>query len=156
MKPTFSYLKGLAESHAELQSEITRLTRMHVDISARLIAAKAELQAAETLLVRADKHLDPSAIKPVRRSTRYGPRGALREFVETVLSDAAPEAITTFEVAVHVQQAFKLDFGTQADAAKWLHNTLGRCLKNIVIDGKAERLHDPDDRSAAVGGWRWR
>lgn len=158
MRKTPSYLKGLAETRARASADVVRLQRIHEEITQRLAEAEAELDACDRLIRKYDSRLDPGTIKPIAGwQNRYGKRGALRASLIRHLQKAFPNALGTGELMWAVELEFKLDFITPGERGHWRHNSLGRALNVLVVDGIVERMHDvTNGTNSGVGRWRWK
>ncbi|AUN95852.1 hypothetical protein [Pseudazoarcus pumilus] len=156
MRKTPSYLKGLAETRARVAADVARLERLIAGASEQLNASRQELEACDTLIRKFDARLDPSLIQSVRGwQGRYGKRGALSEAILDYLRDCAPDAVSTPELALHLQHRFSLDFVHPKELQAWKCNTLLRRLKDFMALGLVERLHEVSDgRANKVGYWR--
>lgn len=143
MRKTPSYLKGLAETRARVSAEVTRLETLHAELTTRLEGARQELSACDTLIKKFDARLEPSRIQPVKAwKGKYGQRGALKLGILEYLSRSAPEAVSTQELCLFLQQRFGLEFGHWRERLAWKTNTVLRQLRRYADEGLVERLQD--------------
>lgn len=158
IRNTPTYLKCLAETRARVDADVRRLQKIHDEIAEKLTEAKTERDSCDCLIRKYDDRLDPNVIPPIQAwKGRYGPRGALKRFMLKQLENAWPEALTTVEIAWAVQQEFKIDFLMKEERIAWLRNSIRRGLKLMVLDGKAERLHEViNGITNELGRWRFK
>ena len=165
MRKTPSYLKGLAETRARVAGDLQRYEKQHPQLEVKLKAAKADLErcqrlytgvcrglaeakadleSCDRLIHKFDDRLDPEQIVPIQAwKGRYGKRGGLKEMMSQFLKDLAPVATSTPELAQAFVAEFHLEFATVKELKAWTHNSVGRSLKGLVMEGLVERLHDP-------------
>ncbi|MFT4172862.1 MAG: hypothetical protein QM686_00045 [Herbaspirillum sp.] len=150
------YLKGLAETRARAHGDVLRLESLKAEIDVRLAEAQKALDACDTLIKKFDERLELTSIKPIRAwKGRYGSRGAFHEAVIRIIKAAAPQEISTTMLALELQAEFGLDFAHPNDRRRWVTNTLGNCLKDLIAAGMIERLHEARP-TGEVGRWRWK
>lgn len=158
IRKTPTYLKCLSETRARVDADVRRLQKIHDEIAEKLTEAKTERDSCDCLIRKCDERLDPNLITPIQAwKGRYGPRGALKRFMLKQLENAWPEALTTLEIAWEVQQEFKIDFFLKEERTAWLRNSIRRGLQIMVLDGKAERLHEViNGITNELGRWRFK
>jgi hypothetical protein len=174
MRKTPSYLKGLAETRARADGEVGRLQRLldelgpklaeaqriqglHKEISAWQAEAVTKRDACDTLIRSYDDRLDPVQIAPIRATkARYGKRGTLKKTISQVLQKVAPAEVTTTELCLTLMAELQIDFLTKIERKRWISNSLGSTLKDLLEEGLVERLHDPADHGCGAGRWRWK
>ncbi len=178
MKKIPSYLKGLAERRARVAADLARYQRVKgevegelnkarklvtryeqslVTLEKRIKEAEAVMASSDCLIRDFDERLDPEAIEPIQAwRGRYGRRGSLKAGMVALLQEKAPEPVTTFELAWALQIQLGIDFESEADRRKWLHNSVTKQLRVLVQEGVLERLHDPYAPGGEDGLWRHR
>lgn len=151
-----SYLKGLVDTRARADAYVQRLEAVLQEVEERLAKARADRDAADTLIRAFNPALDPSVIEPVRAwRGKYGNRGekvaALRDFVQS----AYPSAVSTAEAAWHLSLKFEMDFISSEARDAWKKTAVRNPLRLMAARGEIERLdvdgHDGRERSS----WRW-
>ena len=153
MRKTPSYLKGLAETRARAAGDVERLGRLHATVSASLETAQAELAACDRLIQKFDARLDPRRIKPIHVHGRCGARGVLKRAICEYLRGHASQEVSTFEIALYLQEHFSLDFQLASQREVWVHGTVVKQVKRLMNEGLVERLHSP--KANRGGRWRW-
>jgi len=157
VKKTPSTLKWLAEKRARLAGDLQRLDRLALEIAARKEALRQELASLDAVIKMFDSRLDPGRIPAVAaHKNRYGKYGGLIDTARKALKAAAPDSLTTTDLALYVSATLGIEFATPTEQIKWQHNSLGRALKNLVVMDEIERLHDPVIFTTEVGRWRWK
>ncbi|HEV2703064.1 MAG TPA: hypothetical protein VGV09_15655, partial [Steroidobacteraceae bacterium] len=157
MRKTSAYLKGLAENRACLAGDIERLEAIATQIGSALTLARRQLEGCDLLIRRFDGRLDPTLIEPIRSwKGRRGKRGTLQQTIIEIVRTAAPNAVTTTEIAVDLQVKFEIYFESPQAYQTWLHDSVTRRLKHLVARNVLERLHDPAATTVEVGRWRWK
>jgi len=159
MRKTPSYLKGLAETRARAFADVQRLSKLQVELAKNLANAEAEVDACDRLIRKFDPRLNPDLIEPTRaHKGRYGNHGKLREAIKSYLMEAAPNAVTSHEVALAMELEFSLDFSTFQEKWRWQKNSVVSALKALAQTDSVERLHDvvTPGSNGEVGRWRWK
>jgi hypothetical protein len=147
-----SALKWLMETRARLAGDAERLRELLKALADEEAKVQKKLAEVDAVLKQFDGTLAPEVIPALRGwKGRYGKRGALRETVLSVLREAYPNALTSFEVATHVTFRLSLDFKCRSEAEHWQDSKLRKVLQQAVAVGEVEAL--PSERR---GTNRWR
>lgn len=155
MRKTTSYLRNLAEVRARKSAEILQLERQRAAITEQIEKAQDALNAIDERIREFDSRINPDLIEPIHaRKGRYGPRGALRANVIDYLKRVSPAEATTAEVSSFIEHTFGLTFQNRFDRERWSCNTIKSCLKQLMCEGRVERLHEASIRTT-MGRWRW-
>lgn len=103
MTKTPSALKWLAEKRARVAHDLDQTARLAADLAKRSTELRIDLAALDRSIQLYDPDIDPAVIGTVAGwKGRYGARGALRETVEAVLQELAPEWVATDNVEMLV------------------------------------------------------
>ena len=178
MKNTPSALKWLAEKRArvagEMQSASQVAERLREDvanareslqIAERLLEAAsqkearaaAELASLDQVVVMYDQGVDPSLIEPINGwAGTYGKRGALRQFLIKTLEAISPNFVSTKELEYLTISHLSLVFEHPSLQLDWYKGSFRSTLKVLAAQGLIERKHCKEQRTWAVGYWRWK
>ena len=157
MRHTPSALKWLAEKRARVAHDLEQTARVARELSLRADELEKDLAALDRAVRIYDPSIDPEAIGMVDgRQGRYGKRGTLRQHIEDVLQELAPEWVATDTIEMVVSLKLGVTFATPAERKRWYDNTFARQLRNLVTEGLVERFHDASVVTTEVGRWRWR
>ncbi len=156
MPKVSSYLKGLAERRARFDADALRLGSLHEEIGLALADAIRHRDSCDVLIKHHTPSLDPKEIAPIRSwKGHYGKRGQLKESVGRILRERYPAEVSTTELCFVLEAEFKLNFTSKVARRYWTHNSLNNAVKQLVNDGKIERMHDVKRPFGEVGRWRW-
>ena len=157
MTKTPSALKWLAEKRARVAHDLDQTARLAADLAKRSAELRIDLAALDRSIQLYDPDIDPAVIGTVAGwKGRYGARGALRETVEGVLQELAPEWVATDNVEMLVCARLGLTFESATERKRWYDNSLTKLLRKLAAEGLVERFHDPNVVTAEVGRWRWK
>jgi hypothetical protein len=138
-----SYLKGLVESRARSAGDLERLERLRARIDEQIAEARKRLEAADTLIVDFNPVIDPSLIAPVHgRRPRVG---KVKEVIDQVLREAAPQALPTPEIAFAVAERIEIRFSTAGEYRAWSVNCVYRALHKKMNAGEVMRQQTPGE-----------
>ena len=156
MRHTPSALKWLAEKRARVAHDLEQTARIARELSLRAGELEKDLAALDRAVRIYDPSIDPETIGMVDgRQGRYGKRGTLRQHIEDVLKELAPEWVATDTIEMVVTLRLGVTFATPAERKRWYDNTFARQLRNLVTEGLVERFHDATVVTTEVRRWRW-
>jgi hypothetical protein len=156
MRHTPSALKWLVEKRARVAHDLEQTSRLAMEFARRVGDLQLDLAALDRAVTIYDPKLDAACIQPVDgRQGRYGKRGTLREAIETMLQELAPEWVATDNLEALVTGRLGISFASAAERKRWYDNTFARQLRNLVGEGRVERFHDASVVTTEVGRWRW-
>lgn len=152
-----AYVRGLVDRRARAAGDEQRLLGLLKELGKELALVRRTKASCDQLIRDYDAGLDPSRIKPIRkvRKVASGPRGGLRLEIIQAVKSRAPAAVTTMEVALVAAHRLDLDFETRDDLQRWEHNSVGKQLKRLVVEGLVAREVDTSARAWTAVRWRW-
>lgn len=157
MKKTPSALKWLAEKRARVAHDLEQTARLATDLARRSEELRVDLAALDRSIQLYDANIDPASIGTVAAwKGRYGARGAMREAIEAVLQELAPEWVATDNLEMLVCARLGLSFETPLQRKRWYDDSFTSRLRKLAAEGLVERFHDPSVMTAEVGRWRWK
>jgi len=157
MRNTQSALKWLAEKRARVAHDLDQTSRMAEQLTLRADGLRLDLAALDRSLCLYHDILDPASIAPVKAwKGKYGARGDLRQAIEAVLKENAPEWVSTDNIEVLVCARLDISFETTSRRKRWYDNTFARQLRRLVDEELVERYHDATLSGNEFGRWRWR
>jgi hypothetical protein len=136
-----SYLKGLVESRARSAGDLERLEHLRARIDEEIEAAHERLESADTLMLEFNPLIDPGQIEPVRG--RRARTGKVKEVIDQVLLEAAPQALPTPEIAFLVAERIEIRFSIVGEYRTWAVNCVYRALHKKLEGGLVERQQEP-------------
>lgn len=140
-------LRALQKKQAVLEAKLSKI----VDRQAQKAISVAAIDTTIRLIHSA---IDPSAGGCVKAwKSKYGNRGALKNYLLQILKEALPGSTITTQVINLVILRFKLTIVSPADRRR-LKQTVGRQFHQFRDEGLIEGLHDPVE--SPTGIWRWR
>jgi hypothetical protein len=120
MTKTPSALKWLAEKRARVAHDLTQTARLADDLARRSEELRVDLAALDHSIRLYDANIDPASIGTVAGwKGRYGSRGAMRETIEAVLQELAPEWVSTDNLEMLVCARLGLTFETPLQRKRW-------------------------------------
>ena len=140
---------GLADIQARLTADVQRL-------QSSLTEAQQALDDCNRTMLRLYPNGDPG---PAIRSWHHfrNRRGSLRRTLQAILRERAPEALTTRQIAVEMEERLGLRFHSLADRKMWKANSLTSALSKQAAEGFVERTQQGSWGGRTMSSsWRWK
>ena len=115
--------------------------------------AEAERASCDVLIKRFDSTLDPNEIQPIRAAGMK--RGALMGEIREYLKNAAPNSVSTKEVAIAIQVILDLPEMANSERVEWQTNSVRPSLRRLEAHGMIARISPTEDSDTPFAYWRW-
>lgn len=137
------------------QLQLEKVLRDLPSVKKNVSAYQTTLQALDTAIGLAYQNVRPDAAGQVNAwAGKYGRRGALIEFVVSLLQEAAPGPVNVSKVTDQVAEHFAIPILCPADRVD-LRKSIQSTFKQLRLNGKIDFLHNPLS-TAGPGIWRWK
>lgn len=137
----------------KLQMELDQSNKLLSELAQSLVEHQTTLEGLDRTIALAYIGVNPEVGGVVMGwAGRYGPRGALRQFIVRTLEAIAPEALGTVTIARRAAAHFNIPIQVGCDRIRYSGNI--KCaLRRLMKDGLVEPLHAATLKGS-LGRWR--